>query len=125
MTAERARLDAISRNIANQQTTRGADGRAYRRQMVVFEEIPSEGPDKPGGGVRASDPVASQEPLKTVFMPGHPDDTDGDGYVEMPNVNIVNEMVDMIAATRAYEANAGAANATKAMISRAIELGRL
>lgn len=123
MSAERARLDSIARNIANAQTTRGANGGAYRRQMVVFEAIPSDASGK-SGGVHASDPIESQAELIKIHNPGHPH-ADAQGNVEMPNVNIVEEMVDMIAATRAYEANVGAANATKAMISRAIDLGRL
>lgn len=123
MTAERARLDAISRNIANAQTTRGVDGRAYRRQMVMFETLPSDSSGK-GGGVRALDPIEQEEGMVRVYNPSHPHH-DAEGYVELPNVNIVEEMVDMIAATRAYEANVGAANATKTMISRAIDLGRL
>lgn len=126
LTAERARLDAISRNIANAQTTKTASGGPYRRQMVVFESIPTT--DAEGGGVRASQTIESQSELPQVYNPSHPDaikEGPMQGYVAMPNVNIIEEMVDMIAATRAYEANVGAANATKTMISRAIDLGRL
>lgn len=121
LTAERARLDSIARNIANAQTTRGVDGGPYRREMVVFEAIPST--ENEAGGVRVASVLQSDaEPIQ-VYNPQHPD-AGPDGMVAMPAVNLVEEMVDMVSATRAYEANTGAANATKAMIARAIELGR-
>ena len=124
LNAERARLDTISRNLANAETTRRADGKPgpYRRQMVVFQALTSESGQP--GGVKVADTVESTAELKMVHLPSHPD-ADGDGNVALPNVNTIEEMVDMIAATRAYEANVGAANATKSMISRAIDLGRL
>ena len=121
LTAERTRLDTITRNIANAQTTRAADGQPYRRQEVVFETITGDGPE--AGGVRVAQVRESEAPLTRVYSPGHPD-ADGQGYVEMPNVNIVEEMVDLVAATRSYEANVAAANATKSMTARALELGR-
>src|SRR5207249_8678872 len=110
LTAERIRLDTIAQNIANSQTTRGPDGRAYRRREVVFEAIPSGQPD--AGGVRVTEVVESSAPPERVYNPSHPD-ADAQGYVEMPNVNPVEEMVDMLAATRAYEANVAAVNATR------------
>jgi flagellar basal-body rod protein FlgC len=122
MTAERVRLDAISQNIANAQTTRGPDGRAYRHRDVVFETAPDTGHGP--GGVRVVAVVEGGAPMPRVYNPGHPD-ADSAGYVEMPNVNIVEEMVDLLAATRAYEANAAAANATKGLVARALELGRV
>lgn len=123
LTAERARLDAIARNIANADTTRGPDGGPYKRQMVVFEAINPEGGAESAGGVKVAQVIESKEGPKMVYRPSHPDANDK-GYVAMPNLNIVEEMVDMITATRAYEANTGAANATKSMISAAIGLGR-
>ena len=124
LNAERARLDTISRNLANAETTRRADGQPgpYRRQMVIFQALTSENGQP--GGVKVADTVESTAEFKMVHLPGHPD-ADADGNVALPNVNTIEEMVDMIAATRAYEANVGAANATKSMISRAIDLGRL
>lgn len=116
LTAERARLDTISENIANAQTTRGPNGTAYHRKLTVFETAPNT------GGVRVAQTVESTDPMERVYDPGHPD-ADAKGYVVMPNVNMVQEMVDMVAATRAYEANVGAVNATKTMIAQAIELG--
>jgi flagellar basal-body rod protein FlgC len=119
--AERARMEAVSQNMANAETTRGPDGKAYRRKVVIFQTIPEA--EKGGGGVKVLRTVESSEGMQRVHNPGHPD-ADAQGYVEMPNVNIIEEMVDMIAASRAYEANVGAANATKGMINKALELGR-
>ena len=124
LTAERARLDAIARNIANVETTRGPGGGPYKRQMVVFEAISPEGGDaQSAGGVKVAQVIESADDPRMVHRPGHPDADENDN-VAMPNINIVEEMVDMITATRAYEANTGAANATKSMISAAIGLGR-
>ena len=124
LTAERARLDAIARNIANVETTRGPGGGPYKRQMVVFEAISPEGADtQSAGGVKVAQVIESADDPRMVHRPGHPDADENDN-VAMPNINIVEEMVDMITATRAYEANTGAANATKSMISAAIGLGR-
>lgn len=121
LTAERVRLDAISQNIANVQTTRGADGRAYRRREVVFEAVTGDRPDS--GGVRVTEVRQSDEPMQRVYNPGHPD-ADRQGYLELPNVNLVEEMVDLVTATRAYEANVAVVNATKTLVARALELGR-
>jgi flagellar basal-body rod protein FlgC len=121
LTAERTRLDTIARNIANAQTTRTEDGGPYRRQLTIFESIPAS--ESEAGGVRISEVIPSTEEMVKVHNPSHPH-ADANGDVTMPNVNIVQEMVDMVAATRAYEANTGVAHATKSMISRAIELGR-
>jgi flagellar basal-body rod protein FlgC len=121
LTAERTRLDTISQNIANAETTRGTDGRAYRRRDVVFQQVLEIEPG--AGGVRVTEIVDPQTPMSKVYNPGHPD-ADADGYVEMPNVNVVEEMVDLIAASRAYEANIAAVNATKTLFARALDLGR-
>jgi flagellar basal-body rod protein FlgC len=121
LTAERVRLDTISQNIANAQTTRGADGRAYRRREVVFEA--ASGASTGEMGVRVTQVTEAKTPMERLYNPGHPD-ADAQGYVEMPNVNPVEEMVDLMAATRAYEANVAAVNATKTLVARAIDLGR-
>jgi flagellar basal-body rod protein FlgC len=121
LSAERLRLDTISHNIANAQTTRGADGQAYRRREVVFESLANRQPG--AGGVHVTEIRESDAPMERVYSPGHPD-ADAEGYLELPNVNLVTEMVDLLAATRAYEANVAAANATKQLVSRALELGR-
>lgn len=122
LSAERLRMDTISSNMANATTTRGEDGKPYIRKIAVFQEAM----DKATGtnnGVRAVGIVEDQSPLPKQYDPSHPD-ADEDGYVTMPNVNILNEMADMIVATRSYEANADTLNATKSMFSKALEIGR-
>lgn len=136
LTAERLRMDVISNNIANSNTTRTDRGGAYRRRYVVFE--PREREPKTfeqtlmkavglsrqtSEGVRAIQIAEDDTPGPLVYDPGHPD-ANADGYVERPNVNIVSEMVDMITAQRAYEANSTAINAAKAMASKALEIGK-
>ncbi|MGB9839446.1 flagellar basal body rod protein FlgC [Thermovenabulum sp.] len=132
LTAQRLRLDIISSNIANVDTTRTKKGEPYRRKMVVFQEMNESSDfneilnDKinyNGKGVRVAAIVEDQRPFKIVYDPAHPD-ADEKGYVRMPNVNIVEEMVDMISATRSYEANVTAINSTKSMISKALEIGK-
>ena len=136
LTAERLRMDVISNNIANANTTRTERGGAYHRKFVVFE--PREREPKAfeqtlmraigltrhtGEGVRAVSIMEDDTQGPLVYEPGHPD-ANADGYVEKPNVNIVNEMVDMITAQRAYEANSTAINAAKAMATKVLEIGR-
>ncbi|AVX20777.1 MULTISPECIES: flagellar basal body rod protein FlgC [Carboxydocella] len=137
LTAQRLRLDVISNNLANVNTTRTQNGGPYRRQMVVFAERADEltfaqalqnalGQQKPvpaGKGVRVVQVAEDQSPLPRVYNPQHPD-ADNQGYVTMPNVNVVTEMVDMISATRAYEANVTALNAAKSMAVKALDIGR-
>lgn len=136
LTAERLRMDVISNNIANSNTTRTDRGGAYRRRFVVFEPREREPrtfeqtlmravglSNRTGEGVRAVSIMEDTAQGPLVYDPGHPD-ANADGYVEKPNVNIVNEMVDMITAQRAYEANTTAINAAKSMASKALEIGR-
>ncbi len=131
LTAERLRMDVISNNIANVNTTRTAAGGAYRRQMVVFAprenttsfaQVLSEQMDA-GNGVRVVGIEKDNSPTRKVYDPAHPD-ANKEGYVEMPNINIVNEMVDMITATRSYEANVTVVNAAKSMALKALEIGK-
>jgi len=117
MAAERLRLDTISSNLANINTTRTPEGGPYRRLMTVVEAALD------GRGVRVARIVQDESPPLLVHNPGHPD-ADADGNVAMPNVNPVLEMVDMISATRAYEANVAAFNAAKAMAAKALEIGK-
>jgi len=117
MAAERLRLDTISSNLANINTTRTPEGGPYRRLMTVMESAPD------GRGVRVARIVQDESSSLLVYNPGHPD-ADADGNVAMPNVNPVLEMVDMISATRAYEANVAAFNAAKAMAAKALEIGK-
>ena len=137
LTAERLRMDVISNNIANVNTTRTEDGTPFKRRYVVFE--PRDTRDKsfsrilagemkgtsqrPGDGVRAVGIEADMSQGKLVYDPGHPD-ANAQGYVELPNVNIVNEMVDMITASRAYEANATAIQSAKSMANAAINISK-
>ena len=130
LTAERLRMDVVAENLANAQTTRGADGQPYRRKEVVLQERAgsfgaslSAAMNQRGGGVEVGAVVEDQTPLKRVYDPGHPD-ADEDGYVAMPNVDTVTEMVDLIGAQRAYEANVTAMQAAKQMFSRTLELLR-
>lgn len=133
LTAQRLRLDTISNNIANANTTRTLEGGPYRRQRVVFSErssAPTFGSllnnainRDVSQGVRVVSIEKDPSPLSFVYDPSHPD-ADNEGYVAMPNVNIITEMVDMISATRSYEANITAIDAAKSMISKALEIGK-
>jgi len=130
LTAERLRMDTIASNVANATTTRGANGQPYIRKIAVFQENLQQELDKTTGtyktsfkGVKAVGIVNDDSPLRRVYDPTHPD-ADKDGYVTMPNVNIMNEMADMIASTRAYEANVSAMTAEKSMFSKALEIGK-
>lgn len=131
LTAQRLRMDTISENIANANTTRTEEGTPYRRKTVLFEEqngntfssLLSDASEKASGGVRVTAIVEDQTPFKSVYDPGHPD-ADENGIVQMPNVEVVTEMVNMISATRAYEANVTAINTTKSMASKALEIGK-
>lgn len=132
MTAQRLRMDVIANNLANVNTTRTRQGGPYRRQVVVFESrtpSPRSFKDTLAGylngeaGVRVKAIREDNSPGQRVYDPSHPD-ADQEGYVTMPNVNVVSEMVDMISATRAYEANVTALNATKGMAMKALEIGR-
>ena len=135
LTAERLRMDVISNNIANANTTRTQGGGAYHRRYVVFQ--PREKGNgigfesflarasermRPGDGVRALSIETDRSPGVLVYEPGHPD-ANAEGYVERPNVNIVSEMVDMISASRGYEANATTINAAKSMVTAALRIG--
>lgn len=132
LTAQKLRMDVIAQNISNAQVTKTEDGTAYRRKMVVLSSIKEPGSFQEAldnasaaqaGGVKVSKIVADPSDLIPVYNPNHPD-ANADGYVMMPNVNTAQEMVDMMAASRAYEANITAFNATKAMLLKALEIGR-
>ncbi|PYE52205.1 flagellar basal body rod protein FlgC [Paenibacillus barcinonensis] len=136
LTAQRLRMDVISSNIANAETTRASvvNGVAvpYKRKMVVMEPNKSSFSTMlqnqmqgggAGNGVRVTEIKEDPSPLKPVYDPTHPD-ANAEGYVYMPNVDIAKEMVDMISASRSYEANVTALNSTKAMIQKALEIGR-
>lgn len=132
MTAQRTRLDIIAENIANVNTTRDAEGHIYNRKSVIFMEkdyasfhetlLGTAG--HVGKGVKITDIIEDTETAgRLVYDPTHPDANE-DGYVMYPNVNTVTEMTDMIDASRAYEANVTAFNASKAMQLKALEIGK-
>ncbi len=122
LSAERLRMDTIADNLANANTTRSVNGGPYRRKVAVFQPIVPT-PQLPGG-VRVVGIVEDTSPLRRVYQPGHPD-ADPDGYVTYPNVDLVHEMVDLITASRAYEANIQAFNAAKQMFMRTLDIGRV
>lgn len=132
LTANRKRIEAISSNIANAQTTRTAEGGPYRRKEVVFGAEPArdsfadilEGEiDAKAQAVHATEVVNTNEPPILKYDPHHPD-ANAEGYVAMPNVNVMKEMADMITAQRAYEANITSINTAKSMAVKALEIGR-
>lgn len=130
LTAQRMRMDVISENIANVDTTRGPDGKPYTRKYVVLEErsasfadvLQNSSGNKTDGGVRVAEIGNDTTPYQLVYDPTHPD-ANAEGYVEMPNVDITQEMVDMISAYRSYEANVTAFNAYKDMAVKSLEIG--
>ena len=143
LTAQQLRLDVVSENVTNSQTTRVENGEgAYRRKMVVFEAVsgrnsfraamaraaagavPNAGAAPNAGGVRVTQIVEDEEtPMKMVYDPTHPD-ADEQGYLELPNVDMVMEMADAMTASRAFASNVTAFNTLKSVISSGLEIGR-
>lgn len=132
LTAERTRMNLISNNLANASSTRTPGGGPYKRQDAVFSAVPPQQSfagtlnrlnSTPGGGVEVSQIVEDANPPRLEYNPTHPD-ADPQGYVSLPNVNYVEEMADMITASRAYEANVTAAQAAKNMALKTLEIGR-
>jgi flagellar basal-body rod protein FlgC len=134
LTAERTRMNLISNNLANANATRTAEGGPYKRKDAVFatqqtgqsfneklEKALKGGP--PPNGVQVVEIIEDQRPPRMQYDPGHPD-ANPQGYVALPNVNVVEEMADMIAATRAYEANVTAVQAAKSMALKTLEISR-
>jgi flagellar basal-body rod protein FlgC len=135
LSAERLRMDVTAGNLANAQTTQGADGQPYRRRQVVLQEAAGGSSfgamltGAMGGSSSASDAngvqvggiVEDTAPARRVYDPGHPD-ADAQGYVSLPNVNPVTEMVDLIGASRSYEANVTAMQTAKTLFSKTLEL---
>jgi flagellar basal-body rod protein FlgC len=124
LSAERLRMDVTAENLANAQSTRGANGTGpYKRKEVVLEQAGSSFADslQAARGVRVAGIVEDPSPPRRVYDPGHPD-ADAQGYVTMPNVNTVTEMTDLIGASRAYEANVTAMQTAKSMFARTLDL---
>ena len=135
LTAQRLRMDVTAENLANAQTTKGANGQPYRRKEVVLQEIPQAGfgaqlsaamgtgASKRPGGVEVAQIATDQTPGKLVYDPGNPD-ANAQGYVQMPNVDTVTEMVDLIDSSRGYEANVTAMQSAKQMFTKTLDLLR-
>ena len=130
LSAQRLRLDLIAGNLANIHTTRTESGGPFRRQIPIFQardyqsiRLGTGVPLLGGGGVRVLGIAEDQSPLKQVYEPSHPD-ADAEGYVFYPNVDPVLEMADLIAASRAFEANLAVMEASKQLITRALTIGR-
>ena len=126
--AQRARIEVATSNIANADSTRGADGQPYRRRDVVLAEAPIDSFDAALGradaiGVKVSDIIEDQTPFRHRYEPSHPD-ADANGYVAMPNVDVPEEMVNMLGAARAYQANLTAIGLIRDTIQRALDLGK-
>ncbi|WP_283124884.1 flagellar basal body rod protein FlgC [Angelakisella massiliensis] len=136
LTAQQARLDVISENITNVNTTRTEEGGAYRRKMVVLETQGAQTPfetilnrargnadNGTRGGVRVAEIVEDDSNLKLEYDPTHPDANE-DGYVELPNVDLIKEMADAMAVNQAYAANVTAFNVLKQVVAKGLEIGR-
>ncbi len=122
--AQRTRMNLIASNMANVHSTKTQEGGPYRRKDVVFSALPlDEGPDAVQQGVQVEAVVEDPTPATMVYDPGHPD-ADKDGYVAMPNVKVIEEMVNMMMATRAYEASVTTFNVSKTMFLKSLEIGR-
>lgn len=120
LTAQSARLNAVASNLANADSVVGADGQPYRAKQVVFKATPVEG----GGiGVRVTQVVDSTAPLRMMYDPKDPA-ADAQGYVAMPNVNVVDEMVNMISASRSYQNNAEVMNTAKSLLQKTLAIGQ-
>lgn len=131
LAAQRWRLNVISSNLANAETTRTPEGGPYRRKDVIFVPTRTVFEQMVGGlsagvplGVTVGGVVEDPRPPRAVYNPSHPD-ADDSGYLLLPNVNPLEEMVNMMAAARSYEANLEVFNATKAMLLKALEIGRI
>ncbi|MCK9486259.1 MAG: flagellar basal body rod protein FlgC [Dehalococcoidia bacterium] len=131
--AQRLRMDVIANNVANVNSTRGQDGQTYRRQSVVFREQ-SQGADfgnllgrasgvREPGGVEVTEIHRDRSAPRRVHEPMHPD-ADADGYIYLPNIDVVTEMTDLVSASRAYQASTTVVNATKALAQSALSIGR-
>jgi len=128
LNAQRARIEVAVSNIANAESTRGADGLPYRRRDVVLSSMPIESFDTAMGradavGVQVSDVVEDTAEFRRRYDPAHPD-ADPDGMVAVPNVDVPEEMVDMLGAARAYQANLTAIGLIRDTVARALELGK-
>ena len=120
LTAQSQRLNTVASNLANADSATGPDGKPYRAKQVVFSTLPIAGAD--ASSVRVTGVVEDQSPLKKIHDPKHPL-ADAQGYVSMPNVNVVDEMVNMISASRSYQNNVEVMNTAKTLLLKTLQLG--
>lgn len=123
MAAQRERMNAIASNMANVNSTRTEEGGPYKRRDVIFSTMPVGGNPEELNGVQVEAVIKDDRPPRMVYDPGHPD-ADNDGFVAMPDINIIEEMVNMMTAFRAYEAAVATFNTSKAMFLKTLELGK-
>lgn len=128
LSAQRARVENATSNVANAQTTRTPEGGPYRRKDVVFQSVSFDNTlavelENLSEGVEVVDVLPDETPFERRYEPGHPD-ADADGYVLFPNVNVMGEMLDLASAARSYEANLSAMNIAKTLIARTLEIGK-
>ena len=123
--AERTRVDIVSQNLANANVTRGADGQPYKRKQVVFESLVNNAGANANSGstIRVTRVESDNHPFREVFKPDHPD-ADARGYVRYPNVNVHEEMVDLIASSRAFEANIAVVKNARQLAQQAMSIGK-
>jgi flagellar basal-body rod protein FlgC len=121
LVAQSIRLNTTASNSANVETLEGPDGRPYRGRQVVFRTTPIQG--TPGAGVEVANIVENDAPLRKEYKPGHPR-ADAQGYIEMPNVNPVEEMVNMISASRSYQMNLELMSNTRLLVTRTLSMGK-
>ena len=134
MAAQRSRMTVVAGNLANSETTRTPDGGPYRRRDILFQSVAVDGEfsaqldglSQPSGaaqGVEVAGVRQSGRPPRKIFDPNHPD-ANGEGYVSLPDINVIEEMVDMLSAVRSYEANLATYNTTKSLIRKLLDMGR-
>jgi flagellar basal-body rod protein FlgC len=134
MAAQKSRMSVVAGNLANSESTRTVEGGPYRRRDVIFQATPPAGEFtddlkdltasvERAQGVEVIGVKQSSRPPRQIFDPSHPD-ANGEGYVALPNINPIEEMVDMLAAVRSYEANLSAFNTTKALVRKILDIGR-
>jgi flagellar basal-body rod protein FlgC len=123
--AERTRVDIVSQNLANANVTRGADGQPYKRKQVIFESLVNNAGTNANSGstIRVTRVESDNRPFREVFKPDHPD-ADARGYVRYPNVNVHEEMVDLIASSRAFEANIAVVKNARQLAQQAMSIGK-
>ncbi len=130
MTAQNQRLNVVASNLANADSAVGSDGQAYKAKQVLFMSMPAiagassgAGTDAAATGVRVSAVIENQTPMKLVYEPAHPMANE-EGFVTMPNVNVVEEMVDMISASRSYQNNVDMMNTAKTLLLKTLTIGQ-